>query len=141
MKSTDRQFWWVWVNEKGESCQTRHAFKKHDKSAFTEGAGPIWNATHYKGPATIITLILMPGELKDWHENPKPQWIVPLHGKWGVETMDGVIVEMGPGEISFGGDQGTRNKQGHRSWAIGEAPAVLLLIQVSEPPAWNPSIC
>ena len=52
--------------------------------------------------------------------------------------MDGVIVEMGPGEISFGGDQGTQNQQGHRSWAIGETPAELLLIQVSEPPPWSP---
>ena len=69
---------------------------------------------------------------------PKPQSIIRLHGQ-GVETMDGVIVEMGPGEISFGGDQGTRNHQGHRSWAIGETPAELLLIQVSEPPPWSPS--
>jgi len=83
-------------------------------------------------------LILMPGEIGDWHENPMPQWIIPLRGRWCVETMDGVIVEMGPGDISFGGDQGTKNKKGHRSWAVGQAPAELLLIQVPEPPPWNP---
>ena len=140
MKNSSINYWRVWVNAKGESCQSRHSLKKHEQTAFAEGATPILSAMHYSGQATIITLILMPGELKEWHENPKPQWIIPLHGKWAVETMDGVIVEMGPGDISFGGDQGTRNKQGHRSWAIGETPAELMLIQVSEQPPWTPSI-
>ncbi|QNI55557.1 hypothetical protein SynBIOSE41_03074 [Synechococcus sp. BIOS-E4-1] len=45
-----------------------------------------------------------------------------------METMDGMVVEMGPGDISFGGDQGTRGRQGHRSWAIGDTPVELLLI-------------
>ena len=138
MKNFNFHYWRVWVNDQGASCQSKHSFKQHQQSVFAEGATPIWNAIHYSGHATLITLILMPGELKEWHENPKPQWIIPIHGKWGVETMDGVIVEMGPGEISFGGDQGTHNQQGHRSWAIGETPAELLLIQVSEPPPWIP---
>ena len=139
VKNFDFTYWRVWVNEQGASCQSKHSFKQHQQSVFAKGATPIWSAIHYSGHATLVTLILMPGELKEWHENPKPQWIIPLQGQWGVETMDGVIVEMGPGEISFGGDQGTRNHQGHRSWAIGETPAELLLIQVSEPPPWSPS--
>lgn len=138
MDIPDIEFWRVWVNEKGESCQTKHLLGGHERSVFAQGAAPIWSATHYKDTAELITLILMPGELADWHENPKPQWIVPLRGRWCVETMDGVIVEMGPGEISFGGDQGTRNRRGHRSWAVGNTAAELLLIQVSEPPPWNP---
>ena len=139
MQNNELSYWRVWVNEQGKSCQSKHSFKDHKKSMFAQGASAIWSATHYSGHASIITLILMPGELKEWHENPNPQWIIPLHGKWGVETMDGVTVEMGPGEISFGGDQGTHNQQGHRSWVIGETPAELLLIQVSEPPPWSPS--
>ena len=138
MKNLDLHYWRVWVNEHGESCQSKHALKGHKQSVFADGATSIWNAVHYSGHAVLITLILMPGEAKEWHENPKPQWIIPLHGKWCVETMDGVIVEMGPGDISFGGDQGTRQKQGHRSWAVGETPAELLLIQVTEPPPWAP---
>ena len=67
-----------------------------------------------------------------------PQWIIPLCGRCSFETMDGVIVEMGPGEISFGGDQGTNNRKGHRSCAVGETPTELLLIQVLDPPPWNP---
>ncbi len=33
---------------------------------------------------------------------------VTLSGRWFVETMDGHRVEMGPGEISFAEDQGTK---------------------------------
>ena len=50
--------------------------------------------------------------------------------------MDGVRVEMGPGEISFGGDQGCEvvdGKRGHCSGAVGSDPAVLMLIQVDLP--------
>jgi len=43
----------------------------------------------------------------DWHENPVPQWIVPLSGRWFVETMDG-----------------------HRSGALDAQPAMLMLIQL-----------
>ena len=45
------------------------------------------------------------GWVGTWHENPEPQWIIPLSGRWFVESMDGERVEMGPGEISFGEDQ------------------------------------
>jgi hypothetical protein len=46
--------------------------------------------------------------------------------------MDGRRVEMGVGEVSFGADQGTREhngRRGHRSWTVGDQPAVLLLVQ------------
>lgn len=132
------KFWRVWVDEHGSSCQTIHALEGHHQSVFAHGAAPIWSARHSIGDASLITLVLMPGEVGEWHENPVPQWIIPLRGHWAVETMDGAVVEMGPGEISFGGDQGTRNNQGHRSWAVGDSPAELLLVQVSEPPQWKP---
>ena len=72
-----------------------------------------------------------------WHENPKPQWIVPLSGRWFVEAMDGTRVEMGAGEISLGADQNCQErdgKRGHRSGTIGEEPAVLMVIQFEEAP-------
>jgi hypothetical protein len=67
-----------------------------------------------------------------WHENPAPQWIIPLSGRWYVESMDGMRVEMGPGEISFGEDQGTRERdgrKGHMSGTVGDEPAVLMVVQ------------
>ena len=140
MENYGIEFWRVWVNDSGESCQSLHSLVGHKQSVFAEGAAPIWSAMHYNACAKLITLILVPGEICEWHENPMPQWIIPLRGRWSVETMDGTIVEMGPGDISFGGDQGTNNRQGHRSWAVGETPAELLLIQVKGAPPWNPCV-
>ena len=76
-------------------------------------------------------------ELGEFHKAPiqpaaAPQWIIPLSGRWFVESMDGVRVEMGPGEISFGEDQNTRQvdgKRGHLSGTVGPEPAVLMLVQ------------
>jgi quercetin dioxygenase-like cupin family protein len=68
----------------------------------------------------------------EWHENPAPQWIIPLSGRWFVEAMDGTRVKMGPGEISFGEDQGCRiidGRTGHRSGTVGDEPAVLMVVQ------------
>ena len=87
---------------------------------------------------TLITLVLPAGGIYDWHENPKPQWIVPLQGSWAVETMDGQTVTMGPGALSFGGDQGTRAGRGHRSWTVGSEDTVLMLLQVDTSPPWAP---
>jgi len=65
--------------------------------------------------ATVFVTVLPVGWIGDWHENPRPQWIIPLSGRWFVESMDGVRVEMGPGEIrlarirtlaKFRGEQG-----------------------------------
>ena len=60
--------------------------------------------------------------------------IIPLSGKWFVETMDGMRVEMGVGEVSFGGDQNTKpnaeGHQGHLSGTVGDEPAKLMIIQL-----------
>ena len=50
--------------------------------------------------------------------------------------MDGRRVEMGPGEVSFGGDQhcvtDERGHTGHRSGTVGDEPAVLMLVQLEQ---------
>ena len=64
-----------------------------------------------------------------------PQWVIPISGAWGVETMDGTRVEMGVGELSFGGDQKTKaqnGKSGHLSWVVGEEPCQLMIVQLGE---------
>ena len=102
------------------------------------GAAPQWQDELGARDATINFSVLPVGWIGDWHENPKPQWIIPLSGRWFVETMDGRRVEMGPGDISFGEDQGTSTdsdgRKGHRSGTIGSEPAVLMLVQLDERP-------
>jgi hypothetical protein len=56
--------------------------------------------------------------------------------------MDGTRVEMGPGELSLGEDQGctkdTRGRFGHRSGTVGDEPAVLMTIQLHVQPVRRP---
>ncbi|MGH6679484.1 MAG: cupin domain-containing protein, partial [Bradyrhizobium sp.] len=59
-------------------------------------------------------------------------------GRWFVEAMDGSHVEMGAGELSFGGDQNCREadgKRGHKSGTVGNLPAVLMIVQLEDRPA------
>jgi hypothetical protein len=101
-------------------------------------ADPQWQGERLSGKMTTLVTVLPVGWIGAWHENPKPQWIVPLSGRWFVESMDGVRVEMGSGELSFGGDQNCREiggKLGHRSGTVGDEPAVLMVIQFEDVPA------
>lgn len=61
-----------------------------------------------------------------------------LAGRWFVESMDGTRVEMGPGELSLGTDQGTvavGGRRGHQSGAVGEDPCHLMLVQYDRDPS------
>jgi hypothetical protein len=81
---------------------------------------------------TVMVTVQPVGWEGTWHENPAPQWIIPLSGRWFVEAMDGTRVEMGPGEISFGEDQGCGTidgRTGHMSGTVGDEPAVLMIVQ------------
>ena len=81
------------------------------------------------------------GWVGEWHENPAPQWIVVLSGRWWIESMDGTRIEQGPGEFSFGEDQGCTardGRKGHRSGTIGSVPAVLMTVQLHVPPTRLP---
>lgn len=73
-----------------------------------------------------------------WHENPARQWIVPLSGTWGVESVDDQRVEFGPGEISSGEDQHclteADDRTGHRSGTVGDEPVHLMIVQMHVPP-------
>lgn len=127
------EYWCVHVDAAGVSHQERRALAGFEHQSMG-GAALQWNAVQHDPPRRAIFAVLPAGWIGDWHENPAPQWIVPLSGRWFVETMDGHRVEMGPGEVSFGGDQGCRadprGRKGHRSGTLGNEPAVLLLVQM-----------
>ena len=88
-----------------------------------------------------LWLGVLVGWIGIWHENPKPQWIIPISGRWYVETMDGQRVEMGPGDVSFGEDQNTKpdanGHKGHLSATVGNEPCVLMMIQLKNSPTVN----
>lgn len=127
-------YWHVWTDEQGVSHQSQRELSHFEQESMGGDADPQWNRHLLDSETHVMYSVLPVGWEGDWHENPKPQWIVPLSGWWFVETMDGARVEMGPGEFSFGGDQNTKTdsagKKGHRSGTVGDEPAVLMIVQL-----------
>ncbi len=131
------EYWNLYTDADGVSRQAKCRLTKFEQKSMG-GAAPQWNDALERGEATVIFSVQPVGWVGDWHENPAPQWIVPLSGKWWVESMDGQRVEMGPGEVSFGGDQNcvtqAGGRTGHRSGTVGEEPAHLMIVQMHVAP-------
>jgi hypothetical protein len=132
-------YWHLWTDGDGVSHQTRCALTKFELKGVG-GAAPQWNNKQNRTEATVVYTVQPVGWVGDWHENPAPQWIVVLSGRWWIESMDGTRIEQGPGEFSLGEDQGcnlTDGRKGHRSGTIGDTPAVLMTVQLHVPPNRN----
>ncbi|MGA9343023.1 MAG: hypothetical protein WBV61_11930 [Rhodanobacteraceae bacterium] len=137
-------YWHVWTDDEGVSHQTRCALEQFELGSVGDAA-PQWNNKQEKSEATVVFVVLPVGWVGEWHENPAPQWILPLSGRWFVESMDGKRVEMGAGDLSLGEDQNCvankKGHKGHRSGTIGDVPAVLLTVQRHVPPVRRPCHC
>lgn len=131
-------YWHVWTDEAGVSHQSRRQIQDFQLKSIAPPASPQWLGQLKQKGATFSFTVLPVGWTGTWHENPKPQWIIPLSGRWFVETMDGQRVEMGAGEISFGADQNTKEDaqghKGHLSGTVGNEPAVLVIVQFETTP-------
>jgi len=126
-------YWHLWTDADGISHQQRCALTQFELKSIQPPASAQWQGQRSSGAMTTLVTVLPVGWSGAWHENPKPQWIVPLTGRWFVESMDGTRVEMGCGELSFGADQGCRElhgRHGHQSGTVGDVPAVLMIIQL-----------
>jgi len=134
-------YWHLWTDEQGISHQLQ-CFLTEWVFKGVGDAAPQWNDAQPRCEATPVFTVQPVGWVGEWHENPAPQWIVPLSGRWFVEAMDGTRIEMGPGEISFGEDQGcvanNEGRKGHRSGTVGSEPAVLMTVQLHVPPLRRP---
>lgn len=131
-------YWHLWTDENGVSRQRRCQIEDFELKPIQPGAAPQWQGQKTSDKMSTMVTVLPVGWTADWHENPKPQWIIPLSGCWFVEAMDGSRVELGAGELSFGGDQDcreTNGKKGHRSGTVGSSPAVLMIVQLNTMPA------
>ena len=125
-------YWHLWTDSDGINRQARCEMTDFQLKSMKPPAAPQWQGEKTSGGMSVIVTVQPVGWSGTWHENPKPQWIIPLSGRWYVESMDGQRVEMGAGEISFGGDQNCSTidrKTGHMSGTIGDAPAVLMVVQ------------
>ncbi|RII95648.1 cupin domain-containing protein [Clavibacter michiganensis] len=99
-------------------------------------ASPLWMREMPGTVERVLFNFMEVGWEGEWHESPVSQWIVPLSGRWFIETQDGTRVEMGPGDIHWGQDLNTREINGdvgHRSGQLGDEPCVQMMIQFAEP--------
>ncbi len=126
-------YWHLWVDVHGVSHQAPCALDDFVLKGVG-AADPQWNNRHDTVPSTVVVTVQPVGWVGDWHENPAPQWIVVLSGRWWIESMDGTRIEQGPGEFSFGEDQNCMasrdGRKGHRSGTVGGEPAVLMTVQL-----------
>jgi hypothetical protein len=132
------RYWHLWADAAGISHQTQCALTQFELKSMQHPAAPQWQGDKTSGAMTVMVTVQPVGWVGIWHENPKPQWIIPLSGRWFVESMDGTRVEMGTGELSFGGDQNCRaleGRRGHRSGTLGDVPTVLMVVQFNDAPA------
>ena len=142
MSDTPRiAYWHLWTDADGVSHHARAELTEWELKGVGNAA-PQWNDKQARCESTTVFTVQPVGWVGDWHENPAPQWIVPLSGRWWVEAMDGSRVEMGPGDLSLGEDQGcqqdAQGRKGHRSGVIGDQPAVLMTVQLHVPPVHRP---
>jgi hypothetical protein len=133
-------YWHLWTDIAGISHQTHCTLTKFEWKGVGRAAAQ-WNNKQEQSEASVVFTVQPVGWVGDWHENPAPQWIVVLSGRWWIESMDGTRIEQGPGDFSLGEDQGcvrSDGRLGHRSGTIGGVPAVLMTIQLHIPPTRNP---
>ena len=123
-------YWHVYTDADGMSRQKRFALSAFEFKGINPDVSPQWNDKMEPTKAGVTFTVLPVGWVGDWHENPKPQWIAVLTGRWFVETMDGHRVEMGPGDLMMGEDQNTRERdgrKGHLSGTVGDVPCTMIV--------------
>lgn len=133
-------YWHLYVDADGVSHQRECRLTGYQLQRIG-AADPQWNDELGTHPSTVVFTVLPTGWVGEWHENPAPQWVVVLSGRWFIESMDGTRIEQGAGEFSFGEDQGcieTNGKKGHRSGTTGGAPAVLMTVRLHVDPSREP---
>lgn len=134
---TGLPIWHLWRDQEGISHLTCKRLEDFSLVSFIQGMPQVWRSAEHQSASKILFLHLEPGQTFGWHENPVPQWIVAISGRFSFETMDGTKVEFSPGDLAFGADQHCRcieGRQGHQTETIGSEPAVLMLIQVDSDP-------
>jgi hypothetical protein len=133
-------YWHLWTDAAGVSHFTACALENFEFKGVGP-ADPQWNDKQPRMDSTVVFTVQPVGWVGEWHENPAPQWIIPISGRWWVEAMDGTRREFGPGDLQFGEDQNcveSAGKKGHRSGTIGDEPAVLMTVQLHTPPIQKP---
>ena len=86
MTAPEILYWQVWRDDRGISHQRRVSLGSFTLGQVSPGSAQIWQRDGGP-PSKVLFLELVPSQDSGWHEDPAPQWIVPLSGRWFVETI------------------------------------------------------
>jgi len=125
-------FWHMQPDAEGRSTIVQQALAGFALDSVSGDAAAIW-MREFKGEVKAVWFNIMPvGWVGEAHPTPALQWVVPLSGRWFIETQDGTRVEMGPGDIHWGADlagDGKHAATAHRSGQLGDVPCVQMMVQ------------
>ena len=125
-------FWKMHIASTGGSTIEQQWLDDFSLRSVSGEAAAIW-MREFSGAAKAVWFNILPvGWIGEWHPSPSLQWVVPLSGRWFIETQDGIRVEMGQGDIHWGADLAggaLPGQVGHRSGQLGDVPCVQLMVQ------------
>ena len=126
----------MWTGPDGTSRVNASMMRGFGLKGISGAAAPQWLRPFPGEVSQVLFAVLPVGWVGEWHESPAPQWVVPLRGRWFLETADGARVEMGPGDLHFGQDLDTEGERpGHLSGCVGDAPCHMMIVQFARSPA------
>lgn len=96
-----------------------------------------FRARHPAGPAMhslstapgALLLALKVGAVEDWHNAPRPWYLVVMQGMSEVTASDGEVRRFGPGSIVLMDDA---TGKGHRTRAVGSVDHVAVVIPTAD---------
>ena len=125
----------VLADESGRSHIHRCAIDGFILAQVVPDVPPVWRAPAARDVASRAIWVLPSGWRGGWHRNPARQWVIPLSGRWFVQTQDGARVEMGPGDMHLGDDLDSTpdeyGRVGHDSGVLGEEPCTVQVITLA----------
>jgi uncharacterized membrane protein YphA (DoxX/SURF4 family) len=74
-------YWHIWTDADGISHQSRCEMAEFHKAPIQPEASPQWIGAQTRHDATVFVTVLPVGWIGEWHENPRPQWIIPLSSR------------------------------------------------------------
>ena len=96
----------------------------------TRAGAPLMHALSTGAGAMLLRL--EPGVVEDWHNAPKPWYLIVVQGMSEVTASDGEVRRFGPGSIIFMDDA---TGKGHRTRAVGHIDHIAAVIPVADPAA------
>ena len=96
----------------------------------TRAGGPLMHALSAGSGAMLLRL--KAGAVEDWHNAPRPLYLIVVQGMSEVTASDGKVRRFGPGSVILMDDA---TGKGHRTRAVGHIDHIAAVIPLADPAA------